>query len=179
MPINEDKRTGKRVKSDRSSTSPKKHPLDTLFEAFYYAKIAEGVTDRTLESYRENYKFFTEFLNERNIVRDIRNITLDTIREYIVYMLEEKVRFDGHKFKSEEEKTVGLSPVTVNTRLKTLKTMFKYLLNEGQIITNPMEKIKKVEEDEDEIVILTTDELKKLLAVPGKLNIDCKIHYRT
>ncbi|MFD0829617.1 tyrosine-type recombinase/integrase [Neobacillus sp. M.A.Huq-85] len=64
--------------------------------------------------------------------------------------------------------TVGLSPVTINTRLKTLRVMFKCLAEEGLIDCNPMEGIKNVSEPEEEIVVLTADELKRLLNVPNQ-----------
>jgi integrase/recombinase XerD len=161
-----DKRTGKRVKNERYSTA--EYSLDTLYDKFYYAKVAEGVTDRTLESYRENYRFFTEYLSLIGYAKDIRHVTPDLFREYITWMLKDKVRFEGHKYKSEEEQTVGLSPVTVNTRMKTLKTMFNYLYSEGIIEGNPAHGVKKVEEDEEEIIILTADELRLLMSAPNQ-----------
>lgn len=39
--------------------------------------------------------------------RDVRNVTADLLREYIVWMREEKVQFACHKYKPEESKKVG------------------------------------------------------------------------
>ena len=162
-----DKRKGRRQKTERFSVASD-HSLDALFERFYHAKVAEGRKDRTLESYRENYGFFVEYLDLRGYGHDVRLVTTDLIRDYIVWMLNEKVRFDGHKFKSEAEQTVGLSATSVNTRLKTLRTFFRYLLEENIIEHNPFDQIKKVEEDDNEIQIMTVDQLKKLLAAPNQ-----------
>ncbi|MGG1663104.1 hypothetical protein [Brevibacillus sp. NRS-1366] len=112
-----DKRKGRRTKVERFSVASD-HSLDALFERFYHAKVAEGRKDRTLESYRENYGFFVTYMDLRGYGHDVRLVTPDFIREYIVWNLNEKVRFDGHKFKSEAEQTVGLSASSVNTRLK-------------------------------------------------------------
>lgn len=99
----------------------------------------------------------------------MRLITADIVRGYISYMLKEKVRFEGHKFKSGREQTVGLSPVTINTRLKTLRVFFRYLCDEDGIITeNPMRGVKNVEEPEEFIEIFTEDELKRVLVAPNK-----------
>lgn len=62
-----------------------------------------------------------EYLDKKGIQKDVRLITKNVIRDYVFWMLHEKVRSEGHKYKSEEEKTVGLSSTTVNTRLKTIK----------------------------------------------------------
>lgn len=162
-----DKRKGRRQKTERFSVASD-HSLDALFERFYHAKVAEGRKERTLESYRENYGFFVTYMDLRGYGRDVRLVTPDFIREYIVWNLNEKVRFDGHKFKSEAEQTVGLSASSVNTRLKTMRTMFKYLAEEELIETNPFDSVKKVEEDDNEIHIISVDQLKKLLAAPNQ-----------
>ena len=50
-----DRRIGKRVRFNRNQGGKKvTQSLDELFSIFYEAKVAEGVSDRTLETYREN-----------------------------------------------------------------------------------------------------------------------------
>ncbi|TWT07331.1 tyrosine-type recombinase/integrase [Planococcus sp. CPCC 101016] len=160
-------RVGKRVKNVRTAVQ-NVQSLSSLFMKFYEAKTAEGRTLRTLESYKVNFNFFLEFLEARGIESSIDNVTVEILRQYINYMLNEKVRFEGHKFKNDSEKTLGLSPITVNTRLKTLRTMFSFLLNEKFIQTDPMVLIKKVVENDEAVNILTIDELKRLLNVPNQ-----------
>lgn len=164
--MSEDKRKGKRTKTDRFGTTD--YSLDSLFDKFYYDKLAEGLSERTLKSYRENYGFLTEYMELRGLTRDFRLVTSDLLREYIVWMLKEKVRFEGHRFKSEEEQSVGLAPTTVNTRMKTIRTMFNHLHENRIIDRNPVDGVKKVEEDEEEIIILTEDELRRLLSAPNQ-----------
>ncbi|AJO17633.1 tyrosine-type recombinase/integrase [Bacillus paralicheniformis] len=64
--------------------------------------------------------------------------------------------------------TKGLAPSTINTRLKTLRVLFKTLYDEGLIENNPMQGIKNVREPEEEIVILDEDELRLLFAAPNQ-----------
>ncbi len=167
-----DKRKGKRTKLERTTGNLSKFRLEELYEQFIYLKVSEGKAKRTLNKYRDNLKYFLEFLTVKEINSDIRLITKEVIRSYIVWMLQEKVRFEGHRFKTKDEQTVGLSPVTVNTRIKTLRPFFKYLCSEGLISTDPMTTIKDVTEDETEIKILTAEELKRLLNAPNKRNYD-------
>lgn len=162
-----DRRTGKRVKKERKQITTVLS-LDNLFKTFYEAKIAEGVAERTLETYRECYGFFCDYLELKNIPFEADFITPEVLRSYQTYLLKEKVRFDGHKFKSDEEKTVGLSPVTVNTRTKPLRTMFRFLKKEGLIENNPWENVKKVEEAETEIQVMSIDQLNRLLNAPNQ-----------
>src|SRR5690606_7085249 len=86
----------------------------------------------------------------------------------IVYMRDYIVRFEEHPFKNDGEKTTGLAPSTINTRLKTLRVMFKCLRVEAYIKENPMDGVKNVTEPEESIFVLDSEELKRLLAVPNK-----------
>ncbi|WP_281202649.1 tyrosine-type recombinase/integrase [Cytobacillus kochii] len=142
--------------------------LDDLFQTFLSIKRAEGRAETTMQQYRDNFSFFMEFLEIHDIEPVIYEINRTVIREYVTYMREDWVRFDGHRFKSEKEKTVGLKPSTINTRLKTLRVLFKCLYEEELIETNPAQGVSGVREPQERIEILTTDELKRLLRVLDK-----------
>lgn len=162
-----DKRTGKRVKNVRTLRKST-YSLDMLFQSFKEIKRAEGRAESTLNQYEDNYGYFVEYLDRHNIKRSVKDITKATIRDYIIYMRDKWVKFEDHKFKPEESMTVGLSPTSINTRLKTLRVMFKCLYEEGLIDCNPIEGVKNVSEPEEEIVVLNADELKRLLNVPNQ-----------
>ena len=162
-----DKRKGKRIKQTRNEESGRDLSLDFLFEQFYHAKTAEGRAKGTLQQYKLNYGFFAEYLDAKGIDRNLGNVDPCLIRSYIVFMMEEKIRFDGHQFVPDHAKTVGLSKATINTRLKTLRVFFQFLEDEQLIITNPMKSIKNVEEEEEEVTILTIKELQALLNAPN------------
>lgn len=162
-----DKRAGKRVKNDRSSQRIS-YELNDLFELFKRLRRSEGISDATFVQYNNNFRFFSDYLDSVNIPLDIRHIDDEIIRDYIIYMRDEIVRFDKHRFKSEAEKTVGLAPSTINTRLKTLKTMFNRLFNDGYISVNPVRGIRNVAEYDSEIEILSETELKSLFKAPNQ-----------
>ncbi|MEK4970736.1 tyrosine-type recombinase/integrase [Cytobacillus sp. FSL R7-0696] len=163
-----DKRQGKRVKSTRTKVRSSVNNLDDLFAKFISIKKAEGRALSTIRQYEDNYGFFIEFLDRHDIKRSMTVIDRDIIREYIVYMNERLIKFEGHKYKKESVMTVGLSPSSINTRLKTLRVLFNCLEDENLIVNNPMVGVKNVREPEEEIVILNADELKRLLATPNQ-----------
>lgn len=162
-----DVRKGRSQKRDRDVVT-NEYELDKLFERFYRAKVTEGRTKRTLDSYRENYGYLVAYIDKCGLGRDIRNISVDFIRDYITYMLNEREQYDGHKFKPKTIEKVGLSPTTVNLRIKMWRTFFKFVNAEELYNENPFTKIKKVEEDENLIEVLTVDQLRVLLNTPDK-----------
>jgi len=163
----EDKRTGKRVKFARIKGGLASRSLDELFQVFYDAKISEGRANRTLEMYRENYSYLCAYMDGNDIPKLAENVTADLLRAYMTWMLRSKRRWEGHPCKRENNMTTGLSPVTVNTIMKTVRTMFRFLKDEKLIEDDPCEKVKKVDEPEKLIQIMEVDDLKKLLSGPN------------
>lgn len=142
--------------------------LDDLFDEFYAIKNAEGMADSTLRQYEENYAFFVSYLDNHDIGRNMKEIDRKTIRKYIVYMRDEHVRFDSHRFKTVVSQTVGLAPSTINTRLKTLRVMFNCLIEEEIIDTSPIAGVKNIAEPLEEFDILTIEELRSLIKAPDR-----------
>jgi integrase/recombinase XerD len=163
-----DKRTGKRTKNTRSR-AVSQHDLDALFLQFIHAKTAEGLSVKTLDNYHLYYRYFCDYLDHCSVSRDVRNVTATLVREYTAWLLNEKTRFgEEHKYKGEHEKTTGLRPSTVNTRIKVLRTFFKFLYDEQLIDDNPLARVKKVEGGDSTIKIMTVEQLKKLMSAPDQ-----------
>lgn len=118
-------REGKRIKTARTKQSGNLS-LDSAFEFFCDTKVAEGRSKWTLETYEENYRYLCEFMKLRNIGRGLDNVTAEMIRDYVNYLLTEKPRWEGHRYKTEMSQTIGLDPVTINTRTKTLRTCLDF-----------------------------------------------------
>lgn len=153
------------VKSEVRKTADN---LDDLFETFMTIKKAEGRAPGTLQQYRTNYAFFIDYLDKHEIERSVSEIDRDTIRSYITFMRDGWIKYDGHKFKAPEYQTAGLAPSTINTRIKTLRVIFRCLFEERLIESNPTEGVKNVPEPQEKINVLTADELARLLKVPNK-----------
>ncbi|WP_153979277.1 tyrosine-type recombinase/integrase [Paenibacillus xylanilyticus] len=161
-----DIRTGKKYKFVRGVRGADKQ-LDDLFEIYRNAKAAEGRSSRTLEQYDEYYRHFCDYLAMNDLERSFTAITTDVLRSYMHWMLHSKPRFEGHAHKSDAEKTIGLSPVTVNTKMKMLKTMFTFLLREGVVDFDPTARIGKIPEPKKKVRILTIEEMQLLLDAPN------------
>ncbi|WP_226800145.1 hypothetical protein [Bacillus sp. B1-WWTP-T-0.5-Post-4] len=91
------KRKGKRVKKELRTFATQ--TIDDLFEKFYHAKLAEGRATRTLHQSKENFRYFTYFLDYKSLSRNIDTITSDVIRNYVVFMENEKIQFEDHNYK--------------------------------------------------------------------------------
>ncbi|MED1202550.1 tyrosine-type recombinase/integrase [Heyndrickxia acidicola] len=160
-------RKGRKHKALKSGVRETASNLDDLFRTFIEIKKAEGRAPRTLGQYEDNYGYFTTYLDVKGIKRYVSEITKEVIRNYITYMRDELVKFEGHRFKTKESMTKGLAPSSINTRLKTLRVIFKCLLEEDLIDYDPTQGVKNVSEPQENIEILSAEELKKLLKVPN------------
>lgn len=128
------------------------YTLEQALTLFIRAKEVENVRDRTIKEYINHVNYLTDFMTQVKGFSDafLADLDADLIREYIRYMLTEKRRYadvNGRK-----DKTVGLSPNTVNIRLRTLKTMCRFWHKEGLAPINAMENIKQLRTDEVEEV---------------------------
>lgn len=166
---NKRNRRGKPTKTRRSNARPAFNTdLGAIFETFIRDRRAEGVGHNAVNDYEYSFRYLIKYLDHIGIKRDIRNITTDLIRDYIVYMQDEAIRFDGHKYKKDKYKQVGLSPSTINTRIKSLKTLFNRLDSDGSWTDNVLASIKQLPDPTEMIDVLTPDELRELLNVPDQ-----------
>ena len=62
----------------------------------------------------------------------------------------------------------GLSPVTINIRLRTLKCFFKFLCDEGHINHNPTSKVKLQKTEQDTITAFSKQQIVDLLNQPNQ-----------
>ncbi|TCP55506.1 integrase/recombinase XerD [Tumebacillus sp. BK434] len=129
----------------------KKFSLQQLFDLFIASKKAEGSSSRTIQDYHDHYRYFILWLEttERDHMTPYE-LDVNIFRIYIAYMSDK------------------YSPVTVNTRLTTIKTMFNFLFEEGLLPTNPLQRIRKVREPEDTIGAFSEEQVTSLLAQPDQ-----------
>lgn len=93
--------------------------------AFLAAKKIDGLSAKTLKSYRE---MLTAFANQ--VDKHVAKITMDDIREYIGTLAER-----------------GLKDSSIQTHINTLRSFFGWLDLEDVIRKNPMRKIKSLKID--------------------------------
>lgn len=139
--------------------------LQQALTIFIRAKEAENVRPGTIRNYINHIRYLSDYMTE---VRGLpgaylRDLTPDLIRDYIIYMRKEKVRYENAE--GRRDKRVGLSVDTINIRLRTLRAMCRFWHDEGYLPSNPMANIKPLRKDEnDEVPGLTDAEIELLLA---------------
>lgn len=134
--------------------------LGDALEYVYSYKKSEGLRERTLNDYRKLYGYFTEWISEYYPdIKHVNEITSGVIRQYINYLT------DRHY--NERSKEYGLSPVTINIRLRNLRAFFNTLHSEEITDKNPMAGIKTLRVDEDTFDPLTSSEIDRLLKAPN------------
>lgn len=132
------------------------YTIDEALEIFIRAKEAEGVRPRTIKDYRSHVKYLKEYLNTRDDFKVISDLNSQMIRDYIIYLKDGKKAYEGAKHRKELDR--GLSPTTINIRLRTLKTMCSFWYAEDILLSNPAAKIKSLKSDEQDAVKGFTDE---------------------
>ncbi|WP_281659460.1 tyrosine-type recombinase/integrase [Halobacillus sp. Cin3] len=135
------------------------YTLEQAFESFISLKKALGVRDRTMKDYfilMEGFRKWVAFNHSE--IEDVSDVTTTLIREYIVYLKEEHV--------NQRTNEIGLSPFTINVRIRFLKSFFNALFEEEIINKNPVKNIKLMRVDEDSFDPLTDDEMDLLLSIP-------------
>lgn len=164
-----DPRNGKRVVRGRRTTTARQtldYDLDNAFELFYNVKKSERMRERTLSDYKTHWRYFRSWLDEAYPNLLLREITQTILREYVMYMSNERTKYEG--VENREIKGKSLSPTTVAIRLRTLRTMFNFWSSENLIEVNPARNLKPPVEDEEEIESFTDDQLRLLLAAPNE-----------
>lgn len=90
-----------------------------------YIQYEKRFSPHTLTAYSSDLNQFVYYLDTVYEIKNVSEITHPIIRSWIVDLMEHKI-----------------SPRSVNRKITTLKTFYKYLLRQGTVIENPMLKIQ-------------------------------------
>jgi len=112
-----------------------------------YITSEKRFSEHTIKSYTTDLKQFTSFLSsEFQIIDEINEISFQIIRTWIASLLEK-----------------GINPRSVNRKISTLKTYFKFLIREGELIENPMTKVVAPKSKTRLPVFIEEDQIASLL----------------
>ena len=112
-----------------------------------YLSSEKRFSEHTIKSYTTDLKQFTSFLSsEFQIIDEINEISFQIIRTWIASLLEK-----------------GITPRSVNRKISTLKTYFKFLIREGELIENPMMKVVAPKSKKRLPVFIEEDQIASLL----------------
>ena len=112
-----------------------------------YLSSEKRFSEHTIKSYTSDLKQFTSFLSsEFQIIDEINEISFQIIRTWIASLLEK-----------------GINPRSVNRKISTLKTYFKFLIREGELVENPMMKVVAPKSKKRLPVFIEEDQIASLL----------------
>ncbi|HRH67399.1 MAG TPA: tyrosine-type recombinase/integrase [Bacteroidia bacterium] len=89
-----------------------------------YIQFEKRFSPHTLVAYESDLTQFFEFQNKTYEITEVKAINHPMIRSWIVSMMEQ-----------------GITPRSINRKITTLKTFYKFLLRKGEIQINPMLKV--------------------------------------
>ncbi len=89
-----------------------------------YLQFEKRFSLNTIRSYKNDLSQFEEFVNENFKNKEVHQVDDKIIRAWIVDLMEK-----------------DFSSLSVNRKISTLKTFFKFLLRENNIQFNPMDKV--------------------------------------
>lgn len=154
-------RGAKLPQNDRQPSVDRHTPIDEALDIFVRAKEAEGLRPGTINGYYDVVRYLREWLGEET--QFINDITADMIRGYINYLRTKRTPYEEDTQRKRSDKKLSVN--TVNIRIRTLRTMFRFLYTEGIIEVNPMENISQVNDDErEEVPGLSDEQVDRILA---------------
>ena len=116
-------------------------------EFLIYFQTERNKSDLTVDSYRVDLKEFESFFDSLNEGITWTNVDENTIREWIIYMMDEQ----------------HMKASSVNRKLSALRTFFRYLLMTKRIGRNPMLRITGPKRQKPLPVFVRDGEMNQLL----------------
>lgn len=126
--------------------------LKKLVSHFAQSNKAEGKSPKTIAWYEEMLKDFDRFLDKTKKKTTIANLDVELVREFIV-----------------QEQERGLSPYTVQGKVRSLKSFSSWLFNEGYTSENVLLTLKLPKVPVNLIEPLTDEEIEKLVSYQNQL----------
>lgn len=120
--------------------------LKNGFDKFILHCKVKNLSDMTIRYYKDGYGFFTAYLEKKDIY--LENINKKMIDNYVLYM-----------------RSQGLRDTTINTRIRSIRAILYFLMEEGDL---GYFKIKLIVQTQENKKLYTDKEIEKLLKKPNK-----------
>lgn len=121
--------------------------FDKAYQIFIQDCRLRNLSEHTVKYYQDRLTEFKKRLVDAGYNTDPESITLDDIKQIIIYHLDR-----------------GNKETTVNNRLRAVRAFFNFLFNEGYISKNPVERLKMVKENRKIVESFTGEQAKIILA---------------
>jgi site-specific recombinase XerD len=122
------------------------HDLDQLTPSWRRSLRASNRSPRTIDSYVLATGQLTDWLTEHGRATDVREITADDLRGYLAHVLETR------------------ASATARQRYASLRQCFKWLTEEGEIESDPMQRVTPPKVTQQPPPVLRIEELRALIA---------------
>jgi integrase/recombinase XerC len=119
-----------------------------------YLEVERNVSSHTQKAYIADLQEFIHFLQNNSFVKkkdEVINVEPEAIRAYLGYLYRQKVK-----------------KVTVNRKVSSLRTFYKYLLRNGKIKKNPANMVQAPKTEKYMPTFLSVDETFQLLNAAGE-----------
>jgi integrase len=138
---------GEELVSIIDSTSLSVSDLRLLVSDFERALRAAGKQPKTLRVYGDAARLLIDFLIAHGMPTAADKITREHVETFILDQVER------------------YAPATANQRYRSLAQLFKYLVEEGEIASSPMARMKPPSVPEIRVPVISAEDLRRLLAV--------------
>ena len=95
--------------------------VDSFLE---YLRLERNYSERTIVSYETDLREFEEYFQEVDAGLDFKKIDADIVRRWMVHLMDE-----------------GRAATSVNRKLSTLRSFYRFLLRRKEVVINPMLKV--------------------------------------
>ncbi|MGE7648004.1 tyrosine-type recombinase/integrase [Peribacillus frigoritolerans] len=119
--------------------------IEMVQKDFLAERRYEKLTDNSLQSYTNLFKLFNEWLSQKGIER-IEELSPRVTKEFLIWCQEERKN----------------KPKTINSKLKLLRALAKWMIDE-QMIEEPFTKNVKLQREDDAPKILDEKDLQDVL----------------
>lgn len=143
------------------------YSIPKLSEIFLESKRAQGRQETTIYMYGHAIKLLCDYLDAKEIRKDVRNVSTDDLRGFVSWLMTERTRNEGHKHKSDADKAAPLSRRTALDYAKMVKGFYRFITEEDYIRENPAEKLDNPKYVEKDIEIMTAEEVRALFNAPN------------
>ncbi len=118
-----------------------------LIDAFLdYLRYERNYSDKTIYEYGTDVTQFRIFIQERDSESDLRDLQSAMIREWVISLMDR-----------------GMASSSVNRKLSSLRTFYKFLLKQGEVEVDPLRKITGPKKNKPLPVFVKEGDMDKLL----------------
>lgn len=117
-----------------------------IFKYIKYISLEKRYSEHTIKAYKNDLSVFISYLKETYELEKIEQANADMIRSWVVLLMEN-----------------GNSPSTINRKITTLRSYYKYLVASKIIDNNPAVQIKSIKTPNQITKYLEKKELNKLI----------------